>query len=426
MYSKIKDIIRKVVQRLGIIKDIESIGSLDNVSMSEDMHNEIDKWKHIYRGHLPEWHNITYKTIEGDKQRKLDTLNMGKNISAEMSSLVYNEKCEISIGDDDNETSEFINDVFRHNKFNRKFQDSLEYSFAMGGMVAKPYVSNDKIKISFVTADCFIPVAWDNDNIFEGVFVNEFYKGERRYTHLEWHVFIDGVYTIKNEVYESQNGNTLGNKVPLDKFFPDIEEEVGIPSLNKPLFVYFKPNTANNIDLQSPLGISLFSNALDSMHAVDVMVDSLHREFRLGKKRIIVPAHMVKTVIDEGGHPVRYFDSSDETYEAFDGDMDENKIHDVSVELRVEEHISAINAMLNLVAMQTGFSSGSFTFDGESMKTATEVVSEQSKTFKSKKSHEIIIEAGIIELIDSILMLSQLYGLHTPKEEYEVSVEVGS
>src|SRR5690606_10807914 len=125
-------------------------------------------------------------------------------------------------------------------------------------------------------------------------------------------------------------------------------------------FSYFKTNKANNIDLQSPLGISLYANALDTMKAIDTAFDSFHREFRLGRKRIIVPAHMVKTVIDpDTGRAHRYFDDTDETYEAFNsGEMDDNKIQDISVELRVEEHIAAINALLNLFAMQTGFSSG--------------------------------------------------------------------
>ena len=72
--------------------------------------------------------------------------------------------------------------------------------------------------------------------------------------------------------------------------------------------------------------------------------------------------------------------------------------------------------------MQTGFSSGTFTFDGQSMKTATEVVSEQSKTFKSKKSHEIIIEAGLQELIQSIVEIGSYYDLVNAPDDLEITV----
>lgn len=422
MFRKIVQLLKGGLIRLGLLKSIEKISDHKDISMNEEMYDKIEVWKALYKGYHEPWHKIEYHTIDGLKTRTMDTLNIAKTVATEMASLVFNEKCEISISD--NGLSDSIDDVFKHNKFNKKFQDYLEYSFAHGGMVIKPFVKKDKITLSFVTADCFIPLSWQNDTIFEAVFPNEYHRGTKKYTQLEWHVWEGDVYVIRNEVYESQNGVDLGIKVPLEQFFPGLDEEVPIENLTKPLFIYFKPNSANNIDTKSPLGISIFANALDTMKAIDTAFDSLHREFRLGKKRIIVPAHMVKTVVDpESGTVNRYFDTADETYEAFSGgDMDENPIKDISVELRVEEHIAAINALLNLFAMQTGFSPGTFTFDGQSMKTATEVVSEQSKTFKSKQSHEVIIEAALQELIDSIVAVAELYGIFSAPSEYEVAI----
>lgn len=422
MFKKIMQLLKGGLVRLGLLKGIKKLGDHKDIELSEEMFQKIDIWKDLYKGYHEPWHKLKYKTIDGIKTRKMDTLMMAKTASSEMASLVYNEKCEISI--DDNTVSEFIEEVFKNNKFDKKFQDYSEYSFAHGGMVIKPYVENDKIMLSFVTADCFIPISWRNDSIYEAVFPFEFKKRNKKYTHLEWHLWENGVYVIRNEVYESQNGEDLGVKVPLQDHFPDLEEEVHISGLKRSIFSYFKPNTANNIDTRSPLGISIYANALDTMKAIDTAFDSFHREFRLGKKKIIVPAHMVKTVIDtDTGEAHRYFDSTDETYEAFNsGEMDDNKIQDISIELRVEEHIAAINALLNLFAMQTGFSAGTFTFDGQSMKTATEVISEQSKTFKSKQSHEVIIEAALQELIGSIIAMGELYGMVSAPTEYEVAV----
>lgn len=421
MFQRIITALKRGLVKLGLLKEIEKITDLKDVSINEEMFQKIEVWKALYKGYYSEWHDLHYYTIDGPKQRKMLTLNMAKTSASEMASLVYNEKCEISI---DNETvSDFINSVFKQNKFDKKFQDYVEYMFAHGGMVIKPYVENDKIMLSFVTADCFIPISWRNDTINEAVFPYEFKKRNKKYTHLEWHLWENGKYVIRNEVYESQNGADLGIKVSLKEHFPHLEEEVTIDNLKRPLFAYFKPNTANNIDTQSPLGISLYANAIDTIQAIDTAFDSFHREFRLGRKRIIVPAHMLKPVVDpETGQIHRYFDSTDETYEGFNGDMDENKIQDISVELRVDEHIAAINALLNVFAMQTGFSTGTFSFDGKSMKTATEVVSEQSKTFKSKQSHENIIEAALQELIDSIVAIGELYGMINAPEEYEVAV----
>jgi A118 family predicted phage portal protein len=420
MFDKIKSFIRGGLYRLRIIKSLEKISDFKDIPRSEEMFKNMNIWISLYKGYYKPWHELTYRTLAGEQTRNLETINMAKTAASEMASLVFNEKCDISISDEN--LAEEIDKVFKANKFNKVFQDFLEYQFAHGGMVVKPYVDNSKIILSFVTADGFIPLSWDNDNITEAVFPNEFVKNGEKYTHLEWHIIEDGEYLVRNEVYESGNGIELGKKMLLERFFPGLDEEVPIKGLGKTLFVYFKPNTANNIDTESPLGISIFANALGTMHTIDTIFDSFHREFRLGKKRILVPAQMVKTVADPAnpGSLIRYFDDTDETYEAFRADHEE--IKDISVELRVEEHISAINAYLNIFAMQTGFSPGTFSYNGQSMKTATEVISEQSKTFKSKQSHETIIEAGIQELVGAIVELAKLYELFNVPDEYDVTV----
>src|SRR5699024_6871856 len=55
-------------------------------------------------------------------------------------------------------------------------------------------------------------------------------------------------------------------------------------------------------------------------------------------------------------------------------------------------------------------------------KTATEVISEQSKTFKSKQSHEVIIESALIELVDIILIVADLYDIYSTNDDVDVRV----
>src|SRR5690625_3609351 len=129
--------IRKGLIKIGIIKKVNDIQDLREVPDNSEMYNLIEAWKALYRGYLPKdlkvepWHDIKYHTIDVHKTRTMDTINMAKASSNEMASLVFNERCEISIGDDDNPTAEFVDDVLAKNKFNKKFEDYLEYSFAM-------------------------------------------------------------------------------------------------------------------------------------------------------------------------------------------------------------------------------------------------------------------------------------------------------
>nr|WP_234465823.1 MULTISPECIES: phage portal protein [unclassified Bacillus (in: firmicutes)] len=408
---------------MGIISGIKKVTDNRKITINEESYKQIDVWKAIYSGHFSEWHDLKYQTVEGQKQRRMASLNMAKVVTQEMSSLIFNEKCSINISDEvlfDN-----IKNVLDDNNFYREFQRYLEYMLSLGGMVIKVYY-NQGIKLSFVTADCFVPVSWDNNKVTEGVFINESTKAGKYYTLLEWHLIErtnEGPqHVIKNELYVSRNKGELGVRTGLKELYENLEDEVRIKNLSRPTFVYFKPNTANNLDLYSPLGISMYGNSLDVLKSLDIAFDSFQREFVLGKKRIIVPASAIKHVVDPiSGMSHRYFDSSDEVYEAMKMEGDQ-RIQDISVTLRVEEHTAAINAKLNYLSMQTGFSTGAFSFDGQGVKTATEVVSENSKTFKTKQSHETILEDCIRDLVDVIVDIAALYGTFSTTEDYEVTV----
>lgn len=414
--------------KLGLIKGLKKLSDKKDINVSQEMYSNIDIWKQIYQGHYSKWHDTEIRTINGMKQHKMRTLNMGKVASEEMATLVFNEKCSISIGGD-NKLSKNIDDVLDRNGFTKEFQRFLEYQFALGGMVIKGHVEKNRygeeeVKLSFVKADSFIPTGWSNKKITEGTFIHEVVKGDKRFTHLESHAWEGINYVITNELYEADvTSSEIGMKVPLGKLYPNLEPVAVIKKLERSLFTYIKPNTANNIDLDSPLGISIFANSLDTMHALDVAFDSFEREFRLGKKRILVPDAAIKSVVDpKTGEFHRYFDADDETYQAFKFGDSEDYIKDISVELRVDEHVAAINSLLNLFAMQIGFSAGSFSFDGQSMKTATEVVSENSKTFRTKQSHETIIEEGIKDMIEIIIDLSVLYKIFEKPSKHEIKV----
>lgn len=418
-----------VMAKMGLIKKLEQVTDHKKISLSDSYYENILKWRALHQGYYSELHDFTYQTIDGQKERRLSTMNMPKMATQELATLIFNERCEISVSDDG--FNKFIQEVFKNNAFNGNFQQYLEFMFAQGGMVIKPYVVGGKLKLSYVTADCFLPISWDNTRITEGVFISEINRQGKKYTHLEWHTFEDPnykvevpKYIIKNELYESTNSQDLGTKVALSTVFPKLAEIVPLKNVKRPLFAYFKPNLANNVDSTVPLGISIYANSYDTLKSIDIAFDSFQREFRLGRKRIIVPTSAIREVVDpKTGHSHRYFDATDEAYEALDTNMDDNKITEINSELRVEEHIAAINALLNWYAMQTGFSSGAFSFDGQSMKTATEVVSEQSKTFRTKQSHENVIEQSIADLIECIGVVAQIYGLYTPPEKYDVTCQ---
>ena len=59
----------------------------------------------------------------------------------------------------------------------------------------------------------------------------------------------------------------LGKEVPLSAVpeWANLEEAVTILHVKKPLFAYFKIPNANNVDDSSPLGVSVYSRAVDDI-----------------------------------------------------------------------------------------------------------------------------------------------------------------
>lgn len=406
---------------MNLVKGIKSV--TDKVDVSNEQYTHIETWKQLYRGYHPLYHTIKYVTPEGPKERVMHSLKMPKQVAQKMATLIYNEKCEVNISDEG--YHEFMRQLLKANKFDSVFQTQLEYGFALGGLVAKGYIEDSRVRLNYVTADCFVPVTYDvQGSIREAVFVNETHSAQKKYTLLEWHLWRPEGYLIKNELYESDNREELGVKVPLNRLqqYADLDEETYVEGLDRPLFAYFKPNLANNFDFGSPLGISLFANAIDTLKDLDAAYDSFKQEFKLGRKRIMVPAYALKAVVDpETGKMKRYYDATDEVYEALNLD-DGEQFKDISMPLRVDEHISAINAYLKILAMQLGMSPGTFTFDESGLKTATEVVSQNDETFRTKQAHETMVEAFITEIVEILGVLSLANGDIQAIPEYELTV----
>ena len=435
---------QKATAGTGLAREYKSVFDLAGVPAFQQFYDfGVFIWKCLWRGFYKAWHIIPAPTIaDGDATREMYRLNLAKALTAEMASLVWGEECTVNVSinghkstdEDPDPLNEFVQKVLCENAFREKMQESIEEGLALGGQALKVWAESRRdedgneipetrrLMIGYCMADQFVPISWDNARVTEGVFVSRIAKDGYYYTRLEWHRWNGLTYVITNELYRSemQKGaapdetqDILGVRYPLAEIYPYLDEVTEVP-VEESLFSYWRTAIANNLDDNSPLGISVYANALENLHALDICYDSFVREFRLGKKRIIVPARAVRTVVDpKTGKLCRYFDATDETYEALASDSpDDLKIHDNSVELRVEEHVAAINAFLSILCLQTGFSAGTFTFDQHSgLKTATEVVSENSKTYKTIKTVQNQLRPAIEHLVRNIVDVAILYGM---------------
>lgn len=424
---------------MGLISKISNLSEVQGLMINEEEYSRVQNWLNAYRGDA-DWQHYTWMDNYGvDHSEKRMTLNMPKTVAHEMASLVFNNKCLINVTpktdktkdktapeDLDNPAHLFVQQVLEDNYFYHNAQRYLEYMFATGGMVIRGYVRDGKVKLRFATADAFIPISEDANGVTECVIVDAFKKSGAYYTFLEWHLEEDENYVIKNELYKSTNsdGSDIGIKVKLDEVYKGLKDETRYSKsqYTVPTFVYVKPNIANNINLTSPMGIPLIANASDTLKQLDLLYDMLFQENEMGRRRVNIPSSMVKLKLNqETGEMKRQVDWRDRAYQVYKSDGVENaKPDDITLPLRDDQMLGAINGLLNILAGQTGFSAGTFTMvqSGE-MKTATEVISENSKTHKSKETHETLIGDALKRVVQMVVELGK-----NSSSEYEGPTDI--
>lgn len=376
----------------------------------------IDKWRRIYRDD-PDWRQTARGGLFSRGKRQLLRLNMAKVLCDNLAALTFSEQCEITL--DRSEYQQYIDDTLNANGFWKQLPELLSKSYAMGGGVLKCYLSGGKPRIDYITADRFVPVSWDGSGVQSGILSGTYTKGRDYYHLLEF--MQPGRSEFK--LFKAASDSEIGRECPLAEMFPGLSEEVEYAG-GKPVFAYFRPFVSNNSDYDTPLGMSVYANCTDTLRALDTVFDSFQREFILGKKRIIVPSSCVQTIIDpEKAEPVRYFDADDEAFIALrHEDGEDLKITDNTTELRIEQHVSAINAYLNILCMQTGLSAGTFSFDvQQGMKTATEIISQESKTARTVKNNKNLLTEAIETVVHALVQLGVMSGA-VSQQEYSVTV----
>ena len=378
--------------------------------IGDGYYSYIDLWMGWYKGKVASFHN--YQQYNGKKKvnRTRKGLGMGKTVPEDWANLLLNEKVEIVIGE--KATHEQVWNILDANDFRVRGNQLIELAFAMGTGAFVEYKDGDQVVIDYIRAGMIYPLSWDNGVIKECAFASEKVEKKDKKIYLNIHRLNgQGNYVIENKMF-IRNGNNL---TPAD--LPEgVLEEVNTGS-NIPLFQIIRPNIVNNVDLDCPMGISVYANAIDQLEGCDLVYDSYCNEFRLGKKRVVVPTTMAKMLMEEDGSITPMFDDNDVEFYAIQmGDSAENKLHEINMEIRAEAHDRGIDKALALLSKKCGMGTDRYKFENGAVKTATEIISEKSDLFQNLKKHEIVLESSLVDMVRAIALLLGL------KTDFEVTV----
>ena len=403
-----------------------------------DYYEMIDVWKSWYAGSVDDFHFYDVKYADGTiGQVEKKTMSMAKKSSEDMMKLNWSNKCDIKLSTDEKTKKLWKILDSKKNNFTIMFPQILEMAFALGTSAMTEY--QDEVgdtRIEFIKdASLIVPYAYDNFNITGFVLFDRWQETENKkniyYTHLTYHEFKvekgeNGEYKSKyikyNELYKSKDENQLGKEIDFSIKFPNVKEVVSYDT-DTPHFQIIKPPIANNLDLDTPMGISIFANSIDKLKAIDNKYDSFDLEFIDGKRRILVDKTALKSApqVEPDGTISQqlFFDRNDRTYVAMNG-MKDQPVKDISFDLRYQEHIDSINNELNWFASSLGFGEEFYKFDGGGVATATEIISQNDDAFRTKQVYETVIKDVIIDLVKSICYLE---GIELSEDEIEITMD---
>ncbi|WP_371190541.1 phage portal protein [Weissella viridescens] len=427
LIDSLKSFFKKGKVKVGMGNYLKTITDHPNINLPPSEIWRIQEDLRYYRNDMKNVHY--FNTYNQKKERKPHTLALTKQMSRQLASLVFNEGMTISIqphadeqgttvDHDDDVLDQFIKKVLADNNFNQNYEENLELGIATGGFAIRPYVENGTIKLAWIGADQFVPLESNTNEITSAAIINKRTVSERDttiwYSLLEFHNYDEVAHTetIENEVYRSETAGEIGQNVPLSNWDENLPEKVVFSGLSRPTFAYFKMPGKNNFAVESPLGVGVSENAKSIIDAANIAYDQYVREVQLAKRRVFVPYSMIRPVakqegdLFDGGFP--QFDEDEDIFMQFK-DKEGTSITQVDTTIRNVQYTATLQYHLHALENNVGLSQGTLTTDGAiNDKTATEVVSDNSATYRTRSSIITQCEKQLYGLIRSILELANL------------------
>ena len=369
---------------------------------AEQMSDWIGECVNIYQGN-PSWL---------DEEDHIDTINMAKALCSETARLTT---LGIGVKLDGSARAEWLQKQIDRVYF--QLRNWVEYGCAYGTAILKPNGSD----IDLYTPDMFEITHATADRIDGVIFHNWKQAGEKKwYTRLEYHRFEEGLYKITNKCY-------LGDKPDDTKDAVDIKstpwaymaEEAAIANMEQPLYGVFRTPQANNLDLNSPYGLPIFSEAVQELRDLDIAYSRNSKEIKDSKRLVMLDADRLLPGCGIGNLDRA---SMPDYIKLVDGDttVESDVYHEINPQLNTDTRLTGINALLSQIGYKAGFSNGYFVFnESTGIQTATQVEADQQRTIQLIKDVRDKLESCLDGLIYAMDVFATLYRL-APMGAYEV------
>ena len=373
---------------------------------SDQMRSWINECVNIYQGN-PCWLD------EGDH---IDTINFAKALVSETARLTT---LGIGIKLDGSVRADWLQEQI--DKVYFQLRHWVEYGCTYGTIILKP--NGDSIDL--YTPDMFEIVHVNNGKIDGVIFHNWKQSGKKWYTRLEYHRFEGDLYLITNKCYFGDYPDDTKEQVDISVTpWSELREETAIANMKQTLFGVFRTPQANNIDLDSPYGLPIFSEAVQELRDLDIAYSRNSKEIKDSKRIVLLDANRF-VAFPKAGEISR--ENIPDYINIVDNDSSNQSdiYHEINPTLNTDTRLTGINALLSQIGYKIGFSNGYFVFnESTGIQTATQVEADQQRTIQFVKDVRDKLESCLDGLIYALDVFASLYKL-APSGKYERTYDFG-
>lgn len=361
--------------------------------VSGDMQEKMQMWEDAYRNQSA-WIK--------DRVRSMQTPSA---IARELKRLMLTE-FSLSVNDTELDT------VMQ--KMIPKLRRKLDYGIASGGLLLKPYYTTNGLFVDMMPQTQYLPVNYTDDSCDAVACAESFVMGTAYYTRIELHQYnrATQAHTIQNRCFQSTAGNFLGRECSLKEVphWANIKPEQSFQNVQQPLFAIFQMPDANNIDPDSPLGVSAFADALDFIKDADEHwerilweLESSERAIEASEDLFQINPFTQKHTLPKGRE--RMYHLLEKT-----GATDDHIYTVFSPEVRDSSYFNALNQMLRRIENAVGLSYGTLSEVSNVEKTAEEVLSSKQRSYTRVSDLQKGLQTALEQLLYGMQYYRNVYG----------------
>ncbi len=397
-----------MVSQIGKVLNKNSQTPVD-LSYLTAMAGYIELWSAMYEGKSP-W-----------LKKNDENCNLPASIAQEIARLVTLELKSECTG---SERADYIEKYYA--KALESLKKYVEYGCAKGSLIFKPYVTANGLAVQYIQADCFFPISFDDlGNITDCIFTEQFRKNKKIYTRLERDIIEDDTLTIENMAFVSSNPEILGTQVEItavDKW-KMLENEVKFKNVSKLPFGFFKVPLANTVDSTSPIGVSVYSKAIDLIKLADERYSQIDWEFVSKETAIHIAESLLK--LNKSTGKFEYPGGKDRLYrevEYSSGATDKPLLDVYSPDIRDQSFYNGFNNQLKRVEFDCNLAYGTLSDPNNVDKTAEEIKTSKQRSYSMVSDTQLALQNALNGLIVAMDFWVSIYGL-APEGKINTSFE---